>query len=239
MFTQAINQHQVDAVRSNNNGVCAMEAGDFEESVRSLSCALRACKESLVLEDENMASPSAQCSLIDRCMLRPIPSSNSILEIEDAKNDNESLTIYRCAVHMPEESAVASQNTSHTSMSSSAIIMFNMALAHHLSGIEEESQGKLKKAIKLYEFTYNLLKDEECGASPSFQLFAMACINNLGQLYQLLGEQQKAEGCFQHMLSVLMFLIDSGEGISKEFTCFLHNSSHLLLESSHTSAAAA
>jgi tetratricopeptide (TPR) repeat protein len=240
MFThQAINEHQIDAVRFNNSGVCAMEAGDFEESIRSLTCALKACKGSLVEDENGMAPPSGhECSLIDQCMLRPIPSSSISKGIEDPESNNVSSIIYRCAVHMPEEAAVTNQNTSHTM--SSAIIMFNMALAHHLSGIEEASLGKQRKAIKLYTFTYDLLKDAECARSPSLQLFAMACINNLGQLYQSLGEQQIAEGYYQHMLSVLILLIDSGEGIGREFTCFLQNASHaLLMGSSHTSAAAA
>lgn len=88
-------------------------------------------------------------------------------------------------------------------------IIFNIALAHHLSAIYGDGVGGrrvfLSKACALYSVAYNGAIQE--GASS---LLTLASLNNLGHTYRALGNHLMADQCFRHLLSALLFLGSNG-----------------------------
>ena len=117
-------------------------------------------------------------------------------------------------------------------------IIFNLALAHHLSGMDstELRDTKLRKALRLYEFAYSIQMQEDV----QLQLvYTFGMVNNLGHIQETLGDQEKAQQCYQHLLSTLMYVMESGEGnYEGQWDIFLHNITHLILRQSPMAAAA-
>jgi hypothetical protein len=68
----------------------------------------------------------------------------------------------------------------------------------------------------------------------------MAIANNLGQIHTALGDEEKSRQCFQHLLSSIMFLNQSGDRDSVEqMDGFIANIMPLILMGSSAPAAAA
>ena len=65
----------------------------------------------------------------------------------------------------------------------------------------------LDQSLKLYELTYQLhIDSEESGGSLRF---TMIIANNLGQIHKLAGNDEKHHMCLQHLLSAIMYMVDS------------------------------
>ncbi len=93
------------------------------------------------------------------------------------------------------------------------MILFNLALVHHLKAIEsmddlERCKKLLDQSLKLYELTYQLHIDSEESVGSSLR-FAMIIANNLGQIHKLSGNNEKHQMCLQHLLSAIMYMVDS------------------------------
>merc|ERR1712072_508758 len=115
------------------------------------------------------------------------------------------------------------------------IVMYNLALTLHLQAIEADRDGTAAKstgvennnnnsrggginkrakrlfsrARKLYELAFEMHLDESC--EDVNLLFTLALINNLGLIYDRIGEKSRSETCFGNMLSTMMYLTDSNE----------------------------
>jgi tetratricopeptide (TPR) repeat protein len=166
---------------------------------------------------------------LDSCMVRTRPEINdrSNGDIDVDKQDS-GYYIYRTPMQVSSTMKVSSYEES---VIMSVMIMFNLALAHHLSGLDEgceHSHSQLQKAVKLYEYAYNMQRDEHL-VNNTF--FTMATLNNLGQIYQTMKASDIAEKFFQQLLSTLMFVVDCREGRGKfsGLEGFFQNTTHLVL----------
>jgi hypothetical protein len=116
-------------------------------------------------------------------------------------------------------------------------VVFNLALAHHLIGIERGSDSRsLGKAIKLYEYAFFLARSH--GVDNGCVLFHMSIMNNLSQLSRALGHEEQAGKCFQQLLSMLMYLLDCSDGGASQYADFLANVSYLIVPNCSVAAAA-
>ena len=85
-------------------------------------------------------------------------------------------------------------------------ILFNLALAHHLAGIEARNDSTLlQNAAALYESAFKMARRENFGGT----FFLMAIINNMGHIYLARQDQSKADSFFRQLVSMFMFLVDS------------------------------
>lgn len=132
------------------------------------------------------------------------------------------------------------------------IVMYNLALALHLHALSidrchgrtrgdenargarsernRQRRGLFGRARKLYELAFEMNLDESCDVSL---LFTLALINNLGSVYEILGETQRSETCFQNMFSTMMYLTDSNESQRnriKEWDGLLSNALNVLFK---------
>lgn len=137
----------------------------------------------------------------------------------------------------------------------SLIILYNLALAHHLKAINMNDCGSnrnikvLEQSLKLYELTYQLHCEnngEEQKQSKSLChveewnerrvaiasiRFTMIISNNLGQIHRVAGNSDKHLMCLQHLLSTIMYMVDSHLVVldSTEMDGFYHNVSPLMI----------
>jgi hypothetical protein len=114
----------------------------------------------------------------------------------------------------------------------SLIIIFNLALSHHMIGVKYHETRYLKKAMQLYELAYQLHVDEQQAQillensghktneqDPAIKMdptaermgilrFTMIVSNNLGEIHRVVHNHVKHTMCLQHLLSTIMYVVD-------------------------------
>ena len=169
---------------------------------------------------------------LDQCIVSTSPFH------DECSNDVKSF-VFRRTIYIPTEMETTSYRSK---VMVSVAVIFNLALAHHVFAMEtdnpEIAEQLLRKAAKLYELGYNLQRAPAMNSNSS-SVFAMAAINNLGQIYERLGERDRARRLFTHLLSTLMMLIDCRQVNVSQFECFFRSTSHLIFQYGDSAAAAA
>jgi tetratricopeptide (TPR) repeat protein len=134
-------------------------------------------------------------------------------------------------------------------ISLSLIILYNLALAHHLKAISMISQSEcdalsspdkekmqaLKKALQLYQLAYQLQLDQNGG----YLRFTMIISNNLGEIHRVAGNAKKHIMLLHHLLSAIMFMVDRKLVVldSTEMDGFYHNVSQIMMSNKCAKAA--
>lgn len=144
------------------------------------------------------------------------------------------------------------------------IIIFNLALAHHLLSISKyhecQPRGRrqtLSKALQLYELFYQLLMEREIFSTQAM----LAVANNVGEIHRIVGNHSKHIVCLEHLMSCIMLVVEDhqssgsasstsdspttpGSGAPMRMSChteemegFLRNASQLVLNDNCASAA--
>jgi hypothetical protein len=216
------------AQKLNNHAALCIETGRYDRAIFNLVKALKL--------SENVDSISTcackHCSL-DECMTfsQKVPGF-------ERRNSSESLTsrvsesgyIYRRPIRVTPQ---AMQEGHSTGLILPLIIAFNLALAHHLSAIEEKQMDrkKLKKVLRLYELVHGWQMEKNNEQFDCIR-FTMILANNLGEIHRAVNDRSKHVMCLQHLLSTMMFLVVDGQQTdgSLELDGFLRNTSQLILQ---------
>jgi tetratricopeptide (TPR) repeat protein len=90
------------------------------------------------------------------------------------------------------------------------ITMFNLAVCYHRSAIINNKIDviSLQKALQLYELAYAIQVQEGIDTTLTPTMIIMS---NVGHIHKMLGDNESADQCFQHLLSTLMFVMEAGE----------------------------
>jgi tetratricopeptide (TPR) repeat protein len=217
----------------NNEAALLLESGHYKRALSILIKALATVQTELASKEPDETDDSKggnSQSAVYSC--RPARAqqlkSKAIENFEESDHD----FIYRHpirAIHLPlqdEEYII------------SVILVFNMALSHHLTAIEGERgdyENQLLGALKLYELGFCM---QMRGDVHMDMTYALAMVNNCAQIYKAMNRQQKAQKFFRHMLSSLMMMIENGEAETvDELDGFLWNASRLILEKAVAPAA--
>jgi hypothetical protein len=257
----------------NNRGAFCIETRGYDQAICVLSQALKATltemnasKEADSLEEENPAVPQEEMmdcfegdsidiasSFTCFFMYTPPPRQEGCCVVEYAASKTETEErcgyVYKQPIRIPESHCHMEEAQFQTN--SSAVILFNLGLAHHLRGMEDDSLGVpskiLSKALTMYELCTQVLAQD--GIQTDI-LFDMSLANNIGQLHTVLKSTLKARLCFEHLLATIMFHLVNYGG-KQEFghdslttagddvlDGFLENASRLLILSSKTAGAA-
>ena len=143
----------------------------------------------------------------------------------------------------------------------SLIVVFNLALAYHLSALqhyhlhhhqqanqEQQVHRRLGQAKHLYEVAYRLQgrvgHHNETLSSSSLR-FMMIVSNNLGEIYRLMKDDIQHQRCLEHLLSMMMLVFNNCQfptGYTSvrdlnELEGFLRNTSRLILREQCANAA--
>jgi tetratricopeptide (TPR) repeat protein len=247
------------SISHNNHGAAMLQSGDNATALSSLRMALLHSKEAInfLREEEELMSDSSNGHSLNDLMTRDIPPPLSEHDDDDGKS-----FIYIHAMTIPTSTFEKTADDSSASLLSgthlSICIVYNLALTHHRAALEECNKNDtlhsmtgetsamatggllLRKAAKFYQSTFSLLQQGECQLGSEF--FTLVVLNNLGHVYQALNEMENAGQCFRHLLSTLMYIVDSGEQCSQVIgtdylQCFIHSTSHLIVSNCSASAA--
>lgn len=214
-------------VETNNHAVAMLEKSDFEPAISTFARALNLARMLMTKNSSSDAKKKRPAAIsFDECMERSRASNNEkCLRQEDG---SQSYYMYKTAMRV-RFCDLPPTRESHVFMA--VALVFNAALAYQLAGdqlLQEDLPNTIfvRKAIKLYRLAYNIYHEETIGASP---YFCMAIVNNLGLLYQESQCGDKAEKCFRHLLSTLMFLVDCHENM-ENFEGYFENTAHLFFD---------
>jgi len=95
-------------------------------------------------------------------------------------------------------------------------------------GDEKKAKKLFLRSRKLYELAFEMHLDESCDVNL---LFTLALINNLGLVYDVMGQKQRSKTCFKNMFSTMMYLMDSNESHTvKEWDGLLSNVMDILFQ---------
>lgn len=260
-------QQLLDIVKLNNRGAYQIETRQYGNAVSTLTEAIMLSKKVVARfrvegsnQDAQLTQGTEEECYFSQCMQytyrctdttspRPPLSHNedsaSFCDQPSMEEDNDddegemNEFVYRHPIRIPRQ---AINPSFQFNMATSIMLIFNLALAHHLCATEEEetfSRPMFDKSARLYECAYSLLLQQDFGSNV---LFVLATVNNLGQAHRSLDQSETATKCFQHLLSTLMFLVESGDeqGAKKtpSLEGFFRSTSHLVLQK-HCYAAAA
>jgi tetratricopeptide (TPR) repeat protein len=236
------------AIKLNNAGVELLKGSNYKDATASFTAALTKIQELLVDEDVLMCCEETQDATIDNdsdqnmvldseseftkthCLsfALPLESGESIL------SDPNHRSIFCQPILLSSKQATSSVEACNMA---SFAIMFNLAMTYHLNGMESVAtrQGKLRKALRLYEFAYSVQMQESIQLQITYTL---GMVNNLGHIHEILGDNQKAQQCFQHLLSTLMYMTESGANFGCQWDIFYHNVTQLVLREPAFAAAA-
>jgi tetratricopeptide (TPR) repeat protein len=229
--------HYSQAIALNSQAASLMEAGNFGQASAILKEALTQAKIALLEDRSNdMENSTKTKTSLDYCMdhqSRFLINDETSMELRSSSSS----FVYRRAMCIP-LSMMKCCFDSRVLLS--VLIMFNLALCYHLSAMESKSLAGLLKATRLYELAYKLQLDEKLDSNT---LFTLTIVNNLGHLHALIGHTETSEKYFQHLLSVLMFIIvidcNNNEEVAQlpVLEGFFYNTLHLILQDQTADAA--
>jgi tetratricopeptide (TPR) repeat protein len=225
-----VQSEMMNIVHLNNYGASFLKSADYKNAVKTLARGLQASRRLLEKLIENQEDTTLSACGLDSMMNQPYHPQNS-----NESDCNADTYLYQLPIHVTEE--LRTTYSSYVMVSVSLI--FNLALAHHLlalSGNHENPRALLRKAARFYEYGFDLQQGQ--GRAPS-EIFCMASLNNLGQVYQALGEKESAKKCFQYLISTIMELARCQELDGSIYEVFHRNAFHMTFRGILTTAAAA
>lgn len=125
--------------------------------------------------------------------------------------------LFSQGITLMEEAGAYSPNPIIDTTVASSIVLFNLALVHHLKGLNESSSLCLSKAHSFYFKGYQLLAGTgmELGSSgnPVVDLLSMALLNNAAQVGRELCYKQISQETFKQLVRVAnqVNAVDYGE----------------------------
>lgn len=202
------------AIKHNNNGIHYLQKEDYCTALSEFKLAAQfMCS---VHRDAECRQQS-QMSCITKEM--PVPTENSFIHCKP---------MIMFSTNMQTSSGYAFE---------SAIILMNMALCYHLDSQGTQSiQRSRENAIKLYEMSYSMglrIKSDE----RSHHVI-LSALNNLGQIYNEIGEYEKSRLYFEDLTAYVVFLGNEGHcsSLADQQELILNS---IVLRNPNTSAAAA
>jgi hypothetical protein len=185
-------------IEQNNSAVAMLNQKEYAEAIDILSHALLWQKKTGFV---GKAVDYRTLSL-DQCMLQSHRSETSWM---DGRCDMNRAYIYRQGIFFP---------STLNSVIITPIIIFNLALAHHLKAEQSKDADQhkcfLQKALRLYELSYDAARVGVGNSENS--VFRFASVNNIALIHNDLNNTEMSERCLEYMLSELMLLVDCGRG---------------------------
>jgi hypothetical protein len=220
------------AIAENNRAVALIDGGNYEAAISSLSITLGSFKHVVAHYGDAAATRVLNTSL-NECMANS--SSSPVLDGGISAKPAGSF-LYDKAISIPGAQIGTSY---HECTMVSCIIIFNLALAHHLhfrwsNPTNPTRNISLSKALKLYELTFEV---QRRAVLENSDMFRLAAINNIGVLYRQRHDEEAATKCFEFVLSMLVHIADCGHSGTFVLDGFFRNVSNLI--SQHNAAPAA
>jgi tetratricopeptide (TPR) repeat protein len=166
---------------------------------------------------------------------KSMSNENSDRASVSKEHDPDQAFVFKDPIEIP-EIAYRSKPSKRLFAKLTMVAMFNLGLAFHLSALRHSSFPKLIQAKELYELAFQMHLQQSCDVTL---LYSLALMNNLGLIYHVLGDHSRSGNCFSHMLSTMMFLLESQDAHTiKQWDGLLSNVMGLIFPEPPKAAAA-
>jgi tetratricopeptide (TPR) repeat protein len=208
-------------VTMNNQGVSMIQERRYEDAIDCFISAVQHINQVLETTRGLPERPSSMvCLLQDNHQVLSVPVSS-----------DEKMFVFRNPLLVSEKRTGSFQVSAKTSL----VALYNLAMAYHLSGLQNQCAKRLKQALSYYELSYKMLLDEQHVVVSQ----AMIILNNIGQIHRLLQNEEGAKNCFQYLLTTMMFVQQTGEASRiQNWDSFLSNVLDLIVQGPFPASAA-
>mmetsp|Transcript_8730 Transcript_8730/g.15897 ORF Transcript_8730/g.15897 Transcript_8730/m.15897 type:complete len:229 (+) Transcript_8730:148-834(+) len=196
------------AIELNNNGVQLLKAGDLNAAIYTVAKGLDMMK--TIMENPQNVETHSSTDEDDENMLN---EDDLKLAFMETSCDNHGMCHQQPSYVFCSPIEIPADATGLLPLKVSLLMVFNLALAHHLNGIKTSDCDQLEKALRLYECVYRISHEENVDLSV---LHAMALTNNLGHIHLILQDTQKSQKCFEQLLATLIYFVEVSENNSDE-----------------------
>jgi tetratricopeptide (TPR) repeat protein len=197
-----------EAFSCNNMGVSLLLQGKhalalkcFSQAARRLYCISfksHMIDEMIPLQGTKLETELGLYRANDSYYSDDIIESATLSECAFTQNDDYSLYVFTNPFLLNDTTSV--RNKSTMAISSSVIVIFNMALCHDTAWrMYESSNGIHSNAIKLYEMACCLAIQNSVDRCIMDQIVT-ACLNNLGCIFYRIGEYENSRLYSEHMI---------------------------------------
>ena len=237
----------------NDRAARYIETGRFSRALRALVKGLRLLNEIETFEEEAFSSScsvgcffdhhdaTTKTATLDDCIHYSARRHQQerqfkrITKVDVEDVENQQRYIHTLPIRVPPNCRVSSDDL--TKMTS-----FHLALAHHLSALDEphlkDRRMQLQRVISLYQSTFEMHLQED-GGSSSVALAIILC-NNIGEVHRNVQNEAKHAQCMEHLLSAMMFVLVAEQPTTNnhdendpqrclDFEGFFQNASSLIL----------
>ena len=238
------------SIELNNHAATLINQGQYGEAIATLTPTIRCLRESTREPRTNdPMSAGSICFALDDCLASSSSSHNKSIHQQQQQQLQSNKCLHHAegyqfeqAVFIPVDLIEVPTNA-HTYSLLSVVVLFTLALSNHLAASshvgESQQQACLLRAVKLYDLTYSLMTKQGLLGPASVQ-FALAVVNNMGVIFHLVGDADKAQQCFERNLSIIMMLVDTGMGGTvTHLDGYFRNSSSFVQDGITTTAGAA
>ena len=198
----------------NDEAALLIQQGAFHDAIPHLVQALRLYER---VADAYVACTCQHCSL-ESCIARSKRHEQpaycmEISSADDDADDSDNDICYASGGYVYRQPIYCAPTFSHEGhhpgVTLMMIIIFNLALAHHLLSItypqnEEMCRDQLSKALQLYELFYQLQMEREVFSTQAM----LAVANNVAMVHRVVGNQSKYQMCLEHLMSCIMLVVE-------------------------------
>jgi hypothetical protein len=220
------------SIALNNRAVSLLDSPyNYPAAIAQLKEALSTLKRStqMQLHPTELNNFKASKITINDCMC------NSMAFFNRHEHENHTPFLYRDAIFIPIALGTCLGHRERSMVSS--IVIFNLALVHHLSTrwtTESDPSTNLHRALKLYELAFNMQREQLREVNV---LFVLAVTNNIGMIQREIGGEESATSWFEAVLSTLMYMSDGQQPCSFPLDRFFINTRYLISKGSVAPAA--
>lgn len=240
---KALSKLQILAIFENNQAVELLRRGQCDAAITQLSASLKKQQKVMTASHSLLSAAATPADheeritrnrsllvlSLDQCMTSsrrtsttrlPPSSSHPLFRAPTTAPAAEEASpfFYDTPIKIPSRPALSSSSSSSSSYNTSIIIatmvMFNLALAHHVAAnelvVQEGRAGHTrsillrKKAATLYELAFNLQAEAKISNNI---LFTLATVNNLGLAHMQNHNDIMSKMYFDHLLSTIMYVV--------------------------------
>lgn len=194
------------AIELNNIGVSFLRSGNLHEAFESFKLAVELMKQTTARKERRFVR---RRSITQPARVLLAKYQLGLIESHVDKNSEPNAVCFvsKAAIRLPEGTEIGNDSWE------SAILLFNLALALHLMGLEPGTELYLHKALKLYRLSKKLitqhLKGDEQEQPDDSELtrinaqLVMSILNNMGHIYYELGEYVASRTYFDGMTTMV------------------------------------
>jgi hypothetical protein len=201
------------AVRLNNRGVAYLEKGNLHKSFGLFRDALRSTMDQLRNTSESEASVGTADPSVTRSSegtMQQLWRLKGMAAFASSRTTRRIIApcdfVFSQGITLMEESNAYSLNDVVDITVASSIVLFNLALIHHMRGLTASSSKYLVRAESFYCRSYQLLVETGLplgrSGNPVIDFVSMALLNNAAQVGRELCHSELSQEQFRKLLQV-------------------------------------